>query len=72
MKRSTKEKIILGYQRRKKGINFSQAIEIKVCNEICDFAIRNVKGEDGQPLYDFDKDYSNISLETWETNDYQL
>jgi hypothetical protein len=41
-------------------------------NEICDFAIRNVKGEDGQPLYDFDKDYSNISLETWETDDYQL
>ena len=41
-------------------------------DEICDLAIRSVKGEDGQLLYDFDREYSNISLETWETNEFQL
>ena len=38
-----------------------------VCYRLCDAAILDVRGEDGNFLYYKEKTYRNIALETWET-----
>jgi hypothetical protein len=36
-----------------------------VCNELCQNAILNLKGEDGKPLYALERVFNNITLEDW-------